>query len=169
MSFPRRRHLGLALLVLGSLVPLRAALAESPELLPRALAVTEMFSAEQRSGLALEGYDPITYRLGSAPQLGKGDYEYVWRGLVWRFVSEANRAAFSRNPDIYAPRIGGYDAERITRDVLVAADPEIYVVRADALYLFRNSEHRRRFLADQGLAAQAEGSWTRTKTRLVQG
>lgn len=144
-------------------------MAESPALLPQALGVTEVFSVEQRSGLGLDGFDPLTYRLGGGPREGSRAYEYVWHGLVWRFVSEANRTAFMRDPEVYAPRIGGYDAERIASNIVVAADPEIYVARADGLYLFRNAEHRRRFLADEAAARKAESAWARTKPSLVQG
>jgi hypothetical protein len=170
MSFlPVRGQLGLALVFVGLLLSVRVAQAEQPNLLPLPLGVTEAFTSESRSGVALDGFDPITYRLGGVPREGSRDFEYVWRGVVWRFVSAANRAAFVRDPDVYAPRIGGYDAERIASNVLVSADPEIFVLRADGLYLFRSNEHRRRFLADEALAHRAESAWARTRPGLVQG
>jgi YHS domain-containing protein len=167
MSFPPLGRLGLVLLALAA-APARAEPTDPP-LLPQPLGVTELFSATERDGLGLGGFDPISYRLGTKPQVGSHAYECVWRGLVWRFASAANRAAFLQAPETYAPRIGGYDAERIASDVLVAADPEIFVVRGGGLYLFRNAEHRRRFLDDEALLGQAEKAWIEAKTRLVQG
>ena len=62
------------------------------------------------SGIALEGFDPVTYFLGNKPQPGERALEAVWRGTAWRFTSEANRAAFLSRPQVYAPRLGGFDA-----------------------------------------------------------
>jgi hypothetical protein len=73
------------------------------------------------------------------------------------------------DPDTFAPRIGGYDAERIGSNLLVAADPALYVVQANRLYLFRSAEHRLRFLADNALADKAEASWQQVSASLVQG
>ena len=141
----------------------------SATILPPVLGTTELYASERLSGVALDGFDPVTYRLGAAPRPGRPDHEYVWRGLAWRFASAANRAAFIRNPETFAPRIGGYDAERAASEVVVPGDPEIFLVRSGGLYLFRSEDHRRRFLADEDLANRAEASWQRLQPSLVQG
>jgi YHS domain-containing protein len=138
-------------------------------LLAPVIGVTERFASEQRSGVAMEGFDPVSYRFEAAPKPGRAGCEYLWNGVVWQFANEANRAAFMHAPETFAPRIGGYDAERISSDVLVAANPEFYVVQGNALYLFRSPEHRSRFLADGVLAKKAEATWTRLQSQLVGG
>lgn len=138
-------------------------------ILPPVLGATELYASERLSGVALDGFDPVSYRLDPAPRPGRTAHEYVWRGLAWRFASAANRAAFIRDPESFAPRIGGYDAERAASDVVVPGDPEIFLVRSGGLYLFRSEDHRRRFLADEDLATRAEASWRRLQPGLVQG
>lgn len=151
------------------LAPIGAARALTNNLLAPAVGVTEHFASEQRSGVAIEGYDPVSYRLDGAPRPGRIGCEYLWKGVIWLFANEANRAAFIHDPETFAPRIGGYDAERIGSDIVVAARPELYVVQGKGLYLFRSPEHRGRFVADQQLAAKAEASWLRVQAQLVRG
>jgi hypothetical protein len=51
---------------------------------------------------------------------------------------------------------------------VVDADPTIYVVRSNRLYLFRNDANRARFLADQNLAERSEQGWRELRQALVQ-
>jgi hypothetical protein len=170
MSFRRfRSACWLVAATLCLVQPQGGARAENIALLPSALGVTELFASDPRTGLAMGGFDAVSYRLDAAPRPGRAEHDVTWRGLVWRFASEANRAAFLRDPDTFAPRLGGYDAERVLSSVLVAADPEIYVVRPSGLYLFRSAEHRAHFLADEALAADAEAAWRSLRPGLVQG
>ena len=66
---------------------------------------------------------------------------------VWRFSSRANRAAFREDPPAYAPRLGGYDAAGILEGRLVDADPLVFAVIGERLYLFRDGGRRARFQA----------------------
>ena len=81
----------------------------------------------------------------------------------------ANREAFARDPEIYAPRIGGYDAGAAAEGRLVAADPTLFAIRDGRLYLFRDERSRARFLADASLAGKAEARWPELKRDLVRG
>ncbi|KMO39992.1 hypothetical protein VQ02_09130 [Methylobacterium variabile] len=121
------------------------------------LGVPALYAADPLTGLALRGFDPVSYRLGPEPRAGLAAHEFVWSGLVWRFSGAANRAAFTRSPDTYAPRLGGYDPEGVAGGRLVEADPLVAVLRDDRLYLFRSAEHRAR--ADATLIEAAEARW----------
>lgn len=109
--------------------------------------------------LALRGYDPVSYFLPEGPRPGSALFEAEWGDRVWRFASEANRAAFRRDPEVYAPRLGGYDAAAILDRRLADADPAVFAVIGERLYLFRDGQRRGRFLADPALAASAEAIW----------
>jgi YHS domain-containing protein len=109
--------------------------------------------------LTLNGFDPVSYFLEGGPQAGTARFELSWGGRVWRFASSANREAFRDDPAVYAPRLGGYDAAGILEGRLVDADPLVFAVIGDRLYLFRDGARRARFLADPGLAGQAEAAW----------
>jgi hypothetical protein len=165
MSFQGSRlapALAFILLALGS------ARAENVALLPSAVGAVQTFVSEARSGLALSGYDPISFHLDGEARPGLAAHELVWGGVGWRFASAANRAAFQRDPRAFLPRIGGYDATAAASGLVVAADPRIHLVRDERVYLFRNEESRARFVADPAMAARAEGRWPSLKGELVQ-
>jgi hypothetical protein len=118
--------------------------------------VPALYAADPLSGLALRGYDPVSYALG-APLPGRAAWEGFWSGLSWRFAGPANRAAFLRDPEVYAPRLGGYDPLGIADGHLVEADPLVPLLRDGRLYLFRSPAHRA--AADAAVLAGAEARW----------
>jgi hypothetical protein len=159
---------GLACLAAAGVAPGEGAPAASTAALPPVIGATEFYHSDEASGLAVGGLDPVTYFLPEGPKPGRADLEFLWSGVAWRFASAANRAAFEASPTSYAPRMGGYDAEAISRGRIVDANPRLYLVRDDRLYLFRNDASRARFLADEALAARSEASWQALAKGLVQ-
>lgn len=154
---------GLGILLLAS----GAAAETRPPGLPPVVGAAELYSSNDRTGLGLLGFDPVSYFLAEGPTPGFSAHEVLWNGTAWRFASEANREAFARDPDTYAPRIGGYDAPSAARGVVVDADPTIFALRSGRLYVFRNDRSRRLFLADDGVADQAEARWPALQQGLV--
>jgi YHS domain-containing protein len=126
---------------------------------PPVIGAGEAMLADPRSGFALGGFDPVTFFLGAVPRAGSADFELIWNGVAWRFVSEANREAFRRDPGVYAPRLGGHDAQGIGEGRLSPADPVLFVVRDARLYLFRSEASRRAFEADAAAHLRAEARW----------
>lgn len=109
--------------------------------------------------LGLRGFDPVSYFLDGGPRPGSDRFELSWGGRAWRFASAADRAAFRDDPAVYAPRLGGHDAAGVLDGRIVDADPTVFALVGDRLYLFRDAGRRARFLADPGLAATAEAAW----------
>jgi hypothetical protein len=138
-----------------------------PVALPTVVGAADIYASDTASGLALGGFDPVTYFLPQGPQPGRAGLETLWGGVAWRFSSEANLAAFKANPAAYAPRVGGYDAQAAALGRVVDSRPDIYLVRNDRLYLFRTDAGRARFLADPTLAARSEEAWLTLRAGLV--
>ena len=137
-------------------------------LLSRA-ATTERVVVDPQTGLALYGFDPVSYFTGGEPVLGAADFEYRFAGASWRFRNEGNRAAFATNPEIYAPRFGGYDPLGVARGVATPGHPQMWVRRDDRIYLFHKAESRAAFAADpDGAVAAAEGRWPQLLKDLIQ-
>jgi hypothetical protein len=123
-------------------------------------ATTERVVADPHTGLALYGFDPVSYFTEGQPVPGAADFEYRLAGTSWRFRNAGNRAAFAANPEIYTPRFGGYDPLGIARGVATPGHPQLWVRRDDRIYLFQKAETRAAFDADPGAAiAAAEGHW----------
>jgi hypothetical protein len=134
---------------------------------PETVGVGEVYQKDAASGLALGGFDPVSYFLPEGPRPGRAELELVWGGVAWRFARAANRAAFEAQPTAYAPRIGGYDAHAVSAGRIVDASPSLYVVVRDRLYLFRNDANRARFLSDERHAEESETRWRDLRKGLV--
>jgi YHS domain-containing protein len=147
--------------------PMRGAGAARLSLLPPLVGASEGVRRHDQAGVALEGFDPITYFLGDVPRPGDAAYEAVWNGHAWRFSSAANRAAFLSRPEVYAPRLGGNDALAMTEGRVVEAQARIAAIVDGGLYLFHTRAARDAFLADPGAAARAERIWNESRERMA--
>jgi hypothetical protein len=127
---------------------------------PARAATSELVVVDRHTGLAISGYDPVAYFTDAAARPGLAPFEAKVAGTIWRFRNEGNRAAFVDDPDIYAPRFGGYDPTGIARGVAVAGDPRIWLISGGRLYLFYRPENRTEFSADsEQRAADADRRW----------
>ncbi|CAN0503583.1 unnamed protein product, partial [Phaeothamnion confervicola] len=79
-----------------------------------------------KTNLAIEGYDPVSYFDGE-PIEGKSNITHVYKGITYRFSSQANQAKFKTNPDTYEPAYGGWCAYAMGENgEKVKVDPETY-------------------------------------------
>jgi hypothetical protein len=90
-------------------------------------ATTERVVVDRNSGLAISGFDPVAYFTDAQALPGKGEFEQVVGGTVWRFRNAGNRAAFMADPEVYTPRYGGYDPVDVARSVAVAGNLLLWV------------------------------------------
>ncbi len=122
---------------------------------------------DAKTGLAINGFDPVAYFTEAAPQPGRADMEYRMSGAIWRFRNEGNRAAFADNPNVYAPQFGGYDPVAIARGTSVAGHPQLWLVTGQRLYLFYSKEARAEFAAQPGrILDLAERRWPEVQRKL---
>jgi hypothetical protein len=126
-----------------------------------------LVSTDPQDGIAIHGYDPVSYFAGLEPRQGRADLEYTLHGTTWRFSNEGNRAAFADHPDVYAPRFGGYDPVAIARGRTVAGNPLIWLIRGQCLYFFYDTDARSEFAANPvRLAETAERRWPQVRRTL---
>src|SRR3569623_2212835 len=120
------------------------------------------------TGVAIEGYDPVSYFTDTEPQPGKPQFEYDWGGVPWYFESAANRDVFMRNPTVYAPQYGGHCLMSLSRGYLSDGKPRLYVIDGLKLYFFYSTANREAFLLSKAHAIQqAEATWPRLAKDLV--
>jgi len=113
-------------------------------------AVADPVVTDPRTGVAISGFDPVSYFAVRRPEQGKPEFEYAASGIVWYFRNIGNRAAFIDRPDIYGPQFGGYDPVAVARGALVPGHPLIWAVDGDRLYLFFDAKARAEFVANPG-------------------
>ena len=131
-----------------------------PDGLPELPALGEAMRRDLRTGLALNGFNPVAYQLEGRPRAGQPEHELIQGGNVWRFASAANLAAFRDAPAIYAPAFAGFVPVGVANGVAVESDPGRFAVIGSRLFLFGSEENRLRFLQDRSLLGAAEARWS---------
>lgn len=88
-------------------------------------------------GVALDGYDPVSYFRG-APARGSASRAMTHLGVVYRFSSDENRDAFVADPARYEPAYGGWCAWAMIDGEKVEPDPKTFKIVDGRLLLFYN-------------------------------
>lgn len=132
-------------------------------------ATTERIVTNRYSGLAIQGFDPLSYFVDGRPEMGSPDFEAAQGGVVWRFCNEGNRASFVAHPEVYGPQFGGYDPVDLARGVTVAGNPLFWLIAGDRLYLFAREESRDAFAANPApYVKEATLRWPALEEQLAQ-
>lgn len=133
-------------------------------LLPGMLRATDVqagtiyFSAQE--GVALGGYDPVSFFAPDGPARGEIGHALMWKGVVWLFHSQDNLARFEANPRAYAPSYGGYCAYAMARGKVSKGDPGSWLVVDGRLYLFRTPRAEQLWLEHhEDMIAAATSHW----------
>ena len=124
-----------------------------------------------KSGLALEGYDPVAYftEFGGKPKKGDKKITAKHEGVTYRFSSEANKKAFLADPSRFQPMYGGWCAWAMSdgKGSKVEIDPESFRIEDGRLYVFFDgffADTRKSWTKKGGapkLKAASDGNWTR--------
>jgi hypothetical protein len=117
-------------------------------------------------GLAIDGFDAVSYFMPGGPVRGRAEYETSWHGARWRFASDANRQSFIAEPQRYAPQHGGRCAFAVAlsdNDVVPPAPagrPDLWTITDGKLYLNKNVVVQRMFRFFN-LARRADATWVK--------
>lgn len=97
---------------------------------------TRQYNLEK--GLAIEGFDPVSYFQGK-PMRGSKDHAVNHQGVIYYFSSAANAETFKKNPAAYEPQYGGWCAYAMgAKGEKVSVDPKTFKITEGKLYLFYN-------------------------------
>ena len=99
-------------------------------------------------GVALDGYDAVSYFTQSRALKGNKSYTVEWKGAKWLFSSDANRQRFTDNPEAFAPQYGGYCSNQMSLGNLSDIDTEVWRIIDNRLYLFGHDSGRVRWAVD---------------------
>jgi YHS domain-containing protein len=92
-----------------------------------------------KNGVAIKGYDVVSYFVDSKPQEGTPGFAHEWMGAKWHFASAEHLAAFKAAPEKYAPEFGGYCSYGVCmKNGKYAIDPTAWKIIDGKLYLNYN-------------------------------
>ena len=111
-------------------------------------------------GVALRGYDPVSYFTEGKPQQGLPAHSYMYKGSKFQFASADNQQLFVDNPDKYAPQFGGFCSYGTAQGYKVSTQPDAFSVVDGKLYLNYNREVVKIWQQDvPGNISKAEENW----------
>jgi hypothetical protein len=122
---------------------------------------------DPRSGLAMFGYDPVAFLSDGRALAGRPEFSAYVGGLVWRFTTAANRAAFVASPEPYLPLFGGHDAKAIAEERMIVGDPAIFLILGGRTAFFRTAADRDAFAVDEKLRRKALENWPRVAAQFA--
>lgn len=116
--------------------------------------------------LAIHGYDPVAYFTEGKARVGMAKFSATHNDAAYRFVSQANKDAFERNPGRYVPQYGGYCAFGVSVGAKFDGDPTLWRVVDNRLYFNLNPDIQASWLKDiPGNIAKADQNWTRIRDK----
>lgn len=111
-------------------------------------------------GIAIKGYDPVAYFKDGGPRKGSKEFSAKYKGATWYFANADNKAAFTADPEKYAPVYGGYCAYGVAKGSLVKIEPEAWSIKNGRLYLNYDLGVQKTWAEDpQGYIAKADKLW----------
>lgn len=92
-----------------------------------------------KNGLAIQGYDPVTYIAEQMAKEGKPELSYSYKGATYYFSGEGNKKLFTADPEKYEPVYGGWCAYAMNyAGKKVEIDPKTFKVIGGKTFLFYN-------------------------------
>jgi len=117
-------------------------------------------------GIMLHGYDPVAYFAAGQPMKGRSAYTVTHMEGRYVFTSAANRDAFLKEPDKYAPQYGGYCAMGTALGKKLDGDPSQWKIVDGKLYLNVNADAAKAWNRDvPGNIAKANANWPTIKDK----
>src|ERR1051325_5045017 len=81
-----------------------------------------------KSGVAIQGYDPVAFFTDGKPVKGKLEFVAKHGGAVYQFASKEHRDLFTKEPAKYEPQFGGYCAYGVSKNKLAPVDVEAFQI-----------------------------------------
>lgn len=91
-------------------------------------------------GVAIQGYDPVSYFFQKKAIKGKSNITSAYEGITYHFSSQANKEAFLKNPASFEPQYGGWCSYAMgATGEKVEVNPETFKIVDGKLNLYYNA------------------------------
>ena len=125
-----------------------------------AFAQTKTLLNLDKTGVAIQGYDPVAFFTDNRPVKGKPEFPARHNGALYYFTSKEHRELFKGDPAKYEPQFGGYCAYGVSKGKLVEIDVDAFQILNGRLLLQYSKGVRDDFNKDaKGNLAKAEANW----------
>ena len=123
-------------------------------------AQTKTLQNLDKSGVAIQGYDPVAFFSEHHPVMGKAEFTSQINGATYQFVSMEHKELFDKEPVKYEPQFGGYCAYGVSHDKLAPVEIDAFQIVDGKLYMQYSKSIRDSFNEDQkGNLGKAMQNW----------
>ncbi len=113
-----------------------------------------------KSGRALQGYDPVAFFTKGKPVKGNPAIVSKINGATYVFASAEDKELFDKEPAKYMPQFGGYCAYGVSKGDLVKIEVDAFQIVDGRLLLQYNKSIRDKFNKDtKGNLKIADAQW----------
>ena len=113
-----------------------------------------------KSGVAIQGYDPVAFFTDHKPVKGQPEFTARHNGALYYFASKEHRELFKSDPAKYEPAFGGYCAYGLSKGKLAEIDVDAFQIVDGRLLLQYSKSVRDNFNKDtKGNLMKAEANW----------
>lgn len=137
---------------------LRSFLILSISLIP--VAYSDTFYNKTNQNVAIDGYDTVAYFTQNEAVKGFARYQVTYLEVIWYFSTQENKNIFEAEPHKFIPQFAGHCANGLSDGHLVSANPKIFRVIDNRLYLFFSWWGKAQWKFDQqAQITLAESNW----------
>ena len=113
-----------------------------------------------KSGTALQGYDPVAFFTDSKPVPGKEEFHSSYHDASYRFASAEHQKMFEKDPAKYEPQFGGYCAYGVSKGHLAPVKIDAFQIVDGRLLMQYDAGVKSEFNKDQaGSLKAADEKW----------
>lgn len=117
-------------------------------------------------GLAVQGYDVVSYFTKGKAVKGISSHTVIHQGVKYQFSTVENKEDFKKNPTKYEPQYGGWCAYALgAAGEKVEIDPSTFKILNGKLYLFYNKYFNNTLTKwnkdEANLKSKADASWAK--------
>jgi YHS domain-containing protein len=114
----------------------------------------------EKSGRALQGYDPVAFFTKGKPVKGDPNISSKINGATYYFASVEDKQLFDKTPAKYVPQFGGYCAYGVSKGDLVKIEIDAFQIVEGRLLLQYDKGIRDKFNKDtKGNLQTADANW----------
>jgi len=113
-----------------------------------------------KSGIAIQGHDPVAFFTQSRPVKGRPEFESKYNGARYLFASAEDKATFDANPSKYEPQFGGFCAFAVSEGHTAPVKVEAFMIVNGRLLMQYDLDIKKKFEKDPlGRLAKADQNW----------
>jgi|SRR5688572_2113749 len=101
------------------------------------------------SKLMLKGHDPVAYFTLNKPMPGNPAIKAEHEGVTYRFMSEENRALFTKSPDKYKPQYHGFCSNGLVYAIPLGGNYDNFKIVDGRLFMFGGENSKKYWEMDQ--------------------